>query len=242
MKKWLVFLMVLAFGAFATGAALAAQYDMTVLGGSIWAAPGGVSGLPGTPPTTPVEPLDPTRDPFVTGPLIGPMTPVPSGTWNGAGWWEFAVTGSTGSDWNDVFAGGDWFFEMIWKGVVEAPESPLEMPPAVFDTTNSFENVYGKWYENNSSVWTYFGLYVPPNSGPASIPATPPIGVFAFVAADPGGNYDWDLLYKLSDGEPVRVIEGAGIVSAVPEPSTMLLLGAGLLGLVGFGRRRLFQK
>ena len=40
--------------------------------------------------------------------------------------------------------------------------------------------------------------------------------------------------------DPIN-IDGVNF-SAVPEPSTMLLLGAGLLGLVGLGRKKFFKK
>ena len=45
---------------------------------------------------------------------------------------------------------------------------------------------------------------------------------------------------------PVAAVDGGQIdgpgASAVPEPTTLILLGAGLVGLVGLGRKKFFKK
>jgi len=43
-------------------------------------------------------------------------------------------------------------------------------------------------------------------------------------------------------GYPTPAFRVEGTTAPVPEPSTMLLLGSGLIGLVGYGKRRLFKK
>lgn len=42
--------------------------------------------------------------------------------------------------------------------------------------------------------------------------------------------YDWDYEPGVVNQEPI------------PEPTTMLLLGAGLIGLAGLGRKKMFRK
>jgi len=64
-------------------------------------------------------------------------------------------------------------------------------------------------------------------------------GSFDYVGTGTGGNFDtWNYLIRdvlYSDG--CRYDR-----SPVPEPATMLLLGSSLIGLAGFGRKRLFKK
>ncbi len=168
--------------------------------------------------------------------------------WDVAGYWTFRVTGSTantpGSNWNEVFAGGDWYFDITWNGSVLDPQvgsigKPIDMPVASFHQWATWSELYGNWFENNPGVYTYFKLInCDPSAACASDPNNPPQGVFAFVLdTQGGGNYsDFAMLSRL--GDPVTG-DGTGIATAaVPEPTTFVLLGLGLAGIAGLKLRK----
>jgi hypothetical protein len=234
----LLFFMV---GFFIAGTAFAEEwYTVEVVRGYVDADAGG-GWVITAPEDTAVQNLNPAHAPFVTVGTIDPLRTSPFPTppagdtdgWNALGWWEFKVTGSSGSGWNDVFGGGNYTFTADW---LSAQFGAVHF--GVLNTT--FDAMYGKWIQNNPSVWTYFGLYFAPNTGEAQNQDNYPIGIFAFLADDPllyPSGFDLSGLYQAAHNGEVTVSGGTGIFRAVPEPATMLLLGLGLLGLAGIRRK-----
>jgi hypothetical protein len=240
-KKFVISLLLLV-GMFTAGTAFANNGTFTAgtewytvnieSGGAIYANAGGVAGLPGSAPTTPVQNLDASLAPFTTVNFIDALLPAPPpiDQWTAAGWWTFSVTGSSGQGWNNVFGingglpfGGMYNFTADWN--------LSQLGSLHFETgLTTFNAMYGKWIENDDpSVWTYFGLYVAPNSGAAQSAA--PTGIFAFLAGDgnpdPSG-IDLNRLYEATANGPI---------TAAPEPATMLLLGLGLMGIAGIRKK-----
>jgi hypothetical protein len=54
--------------------------------------------------------------------------------------------------------------------------------------------------------------------------------------------YSLSMLVSISHGDGIKISSFDAEINPVPEPATMFLLGGGLIGLAGFGRKKLLKK
>ncbi len=108
---------------------------------------------------------------------------------------------------------------------------------------NAFNKSYEDYGDDGSEIHTWYGRY-------EALSANEPYthlnaGTEYGIRGDPLSPYDspwYDKHDNLSDNVRYYAVGSWAATDPVPEPVTILLLGSGLVGLAGFGRKKFFNK
>lgn len=156
----------------------------------------------------------------------------------------------------DTTSGGDYFFE--WSGFGQIDEIyTTSGPGGTIDRTTDYGidwsiTVAQDSYLDMATAWDdyvpgdVFGLVVDGSSTAWTTTSTDSSGYFHGIYEDlflSAGTHTitLDVLSGLTYGGAWASFTGTTAIDPVPEPSTIMLMGIGLLGLVGFSRKRLMK-
>lgn len=154
----------------------------------------------------------------------------------GHGWGQDTLLSYGGGKWwlgnedREVYSstGGAWTHEFNWANMAGSHGDGMEYVNGhvfVSDMTSNFiaqwDKVAGVWVETNRFAYTELG-------GTNKYVEGMGFGALGHFWAGSGG-----YIYELGGGEIQDVID-----DVIPEPTTMLLFGVGLLGAAGIGRRK----